>query len=331
MRGLILCAGLGERLRPITSTIAKPTVPFLNIPMLGFPLFWFEQMGLDRLVINTHYQKESVEKAARSLVEWDYALDFRHESPEILGSGGAMWNARDELSGSKNFITANGDAVFLLDRKSALNEMLAFHEHSKSLATLLTCPYPGVGETIPGVWVDANENVIAFGKSAPQPGAKCSHYTGVAIFSDRILDVLPAGPSNILYDILVKEIARGERVSVWTEEMKWFETGKPQEYLSASQECLEMLFTGGGVRWHLVDILDRFAPGWRNYTERNVFAHEKPLFAFSATDRVLLGANVKSATPVSFQGKSIIGNGADLSNTSNIEGIYMPAIDYWVK
>lgn len=333
MRGLILCAGLGERLRPITSKLAKPAVPFLNIPMLAYPLFWLEQLGLKELLINTHYLPQTVEKAAREVCEWKYALDFLHESPEILGSGGAIWNARNRLYGAKNFIVANGDAVLLLDRKSALNDMLAYHQETRALATLLACPYPGVGTTMPGVWVNNLRDVVGFGKTAPTPNAQCLHYTGVAIFSGRILDMLPNGASNILYDVLLKEIAKGEVVNVWNEAMKWFETGKPREYLAASYECLDMLFTNDGVRWHLVDILDRFTPGWRNHSEPQIYARERLKYDHKQLEpaRVLMGPDVHSSTAIMFEGRSILGKGLDLSGRTSTEGVFIPEANMWVR
>ncbi len=68
MRGLILSAGLGERLRPITLKKAKPAVEFLNIPMLGFPYYWLSTLGLSQLTLNTHYLPDSVRRGRHACV-----------------------------------------------------------------------------------------------------------------------------------------------------------------------------------------------------------------------------------------------------------------------
>lgn len=330
---MILCAGLGERLRPITTNIAKPAVPFLNVPMLGYPLFWLEQLGLDRLVINTHYLPETIIAAANRLCDWDYRVEFTTESPEILGSGGAIWNARDHFYSEKNFVVANGDSVFFLNRTNALNDMFAFHLETRALATLLVCNYPGVGEKFPGVWVNKNCDVKTFGKTPLADKQQCYHYAGVIFFNRDILDVLPKGSSNILYDVLVPQIAKGERVNVWIEEMKWYETGRPKDYLSASYECLESLFTNEGVKWHIVDILDRFEPGWRNSLEGFVAAKEKPDFLFKTaeTTRVLIGHGVRSKTLVTFEGRSVLGENLDLTGRGATEGVYLSEIKMWIR
>jgi NDP-sugar pyrophosphorylase family protein len=332
MHALILAAGLGQRLRPLTASIAKPAVPFLNVPMLGFPLFWLETLGLKHLVINTHYQPDSIIQAAERVCEWTYTTQFSHESPEILGSGGAMWKAESQLAGNGHFFTANGDAVFLFARKKVLQDMLRRHQESKALATLLVCPHPGVGESLPGVWISQGQDVQFFGKG-PHPDLNCLHYTGVAVFSDQIFAKLPRGPSNILYDVLTKEIEHGEIVNVWNEPMKWYETGRPRDYLHATRDCLRMLFNGEAPKWFLTDVLDRFTPGWRNHSDTHVFAAEEPKFRYKCTDsaQVLIGAGVHSSTEIVFDGLSVLGAGLDLSGRASTDGVYLPEARTWVR
>jgi len=332
MRGLIFSAGLGERLRPITSRVAKPAVRFLNIPILGFPLFWLEQLGLERIVFNTHYLPETVERAAREICEWDYQTHFSHE-PEILGSGGGMWQARDQLHGGGNFVTLNGDAVFLLDSKKTMKKILDYHQRTKALATLLVCPYPGIGEKVSGVWFDSTKKVVRFGKGT-EKDLNCLHFTGLIFFADRILGKLPAGNSNILYDVLMPEIQKGELVNVWVEdEMKWYETGRPRDYFYAANDCLDLLFSSEGVRWHLVDVLDRFTPGWRNHTEEHLVAFEKPNFSYTCQEgsKVLLGKNTTSKTSIHFDGHTVLGEGLSLSGRAGVEGIYLSEADMWIR
>src|SRR6185312_3491165 len=96
MRALILSAGLGERLRPLTLRRAKPAVEFLNMPMLAFPYFWLDSVGLSDAVFNTHYLPETVRHAAMHVVRPSTQLHFTHEDA-ILGSGGGIWNARFQL------------------------------------------------------------------------------------------------------------------------------------------------------------------------------------------------------------------------------------------
>ena len=333
MRGLIFSAGLGERLRPLTAHVAKPAMRFLNVPMMGFSLFWLEQLGLSNIVFNTHYLAETVQKTAQGAQDWNYDVHFSHE-PQILGSGGGIRQAREHLDGDGSFVTANGDAVFLLDSSKTMKTVFEFHRRTGALATLLACPFPGVGEHLPGVWIDDNKKVMKFGKAdAKTKDLECLHYTGVMFLADRIFDVLPDGPSNILYDVLQSQMAKGELVNVWAEEMKWYETGRPRDYFFAANECLDLLFSDEGVRWHLTDILDRFTPGWRNHSEHQMFAQEKPKFPYQFNDgaKVLLGKNITSSTSIHFDGHTILEGDLNLTGRAGIEGIYLPQSSMWIR
>ena len=55
MKAMLLSAGYGNRFKPHTNKVAKPAIPFLNIPMLGYPIYYLEQIGIEKLAINTHY------------------------------------------------------------------------------------------------------------------------------------------------------------------------------------------------------------------------------------------------------------------------------------
>jgi NDP-sugar pyrophosphorylase family protein len=274
-----------------------------------------------------------VRSAAEEACEWRYSVHFSHE-PEILGSGGGIWQAREHLYGDGNFVIANGDSVFFLDSLKTMTAMFDYHKRTKALATLLVCPLPGIGETRPGVWFTKGRDVVTFGNaSANTKELTCRHYAGIIFFSDRIFDVLPAGSSNILYDVLQKEIAKGEIVNVWEEEMKWYETGKPRDFFFAANECLDMLFSPEGVRWHIPDILDRFTPGWRNHTEDQMFGYEKPNFPYNFNEgaKVLFGRDIVSKTAIHFDGHTILNGSLDLSGRAGIEGIYLSKSKMWIR
>lgn len=261
MRGLILSAGLGERLRPLTLKKAKPAIEFLNIPMLGFPYYWLNTLGLSQLVFNTHYLPESIRHAAMHVCQPGIPLHFSHETA-ILGAGGGIWNARPLLEGDRDFLVANGDGVVLCEHADTLEQMLAFHERKDSLCTLLVCPLEGVGTRRPGVWMDNSGEIVNFGKAPKRAYTECLHYASYMILSKRIWNYLPEGNSNILYDVVEPQIAAGEKAYGFrVDTMKWYETGSAVEYLSATRECLELMRGPSALGRCAREIVAKLAPG----------------------------------------------------------------------
>lgn len=259
MRGLILSAGLGERLRPYTLKKAKPAIEFLNIPMLGFPYFWLDTIGTKQFVFNTHYLPETIRHAAMHVADPSAHLHFTHE-PAILGSGGGIWNARSLIEGEDTFAVANGDGVILCEQMDVMQQMLDFHVSKNALATILVCPHEGIGTTIPGVWMDAHNEVVNFGKSASKPNLRCLHYASYMLFSKRLWNYLPEGSSNILYDVLTTEISHGEKVYGFeVKNMQWFETGNVKDYLHATRTCLEYIRDGHPLGKSARQIIEKLA------------------------------------------------------------------------
>lgn len=259
MRGLILSAGLGERLRPFTLTRAKPAIEFLNIPMLGFPYYWLNTLKLNQVSFNTHYLPESIRHAAMHVVDPAVPMYFSHEE-NILGSGGGIGFAKHLLEGD-HFVVANGDGVVLCEHKDTLEQMMDFHIRKNALATLLVCPLEGVGTRLPGVWMDNTGEVVNFGKAAKKNYSECFHYASYMIFSRRVWEYIPAGSSNILYDVLEPEIAHGEKVYGFrVDNMRWFETGNAEEYLAATKTCLELMHSNSALGRCALDIVATLAP-----------------------------------------------------------------------
>lgn len=264
MNALILAAGIGERLRPYTQRIAKPAIPFLNIPIISYPLFYLEQAGLKNLVVNTHHLPDTIEKAVKGILHPASNVMFSHE-PDILGSGGGLAQAMELLAEDEDVFVANGDAVALFPAPDILKDLLAMHQKESALATLLVCPFPPARENFGGVYVNINNQVTDFSKtSLNDPSSKPSHFTGFMVVNSRVWRGLAKKPSNLLYDILLPKIKAGGRVMALSQpKSHWFETGNVSDYLTATRTCLELLAAPSWAEITLAQILDRYSSGWR--------------------------------------------------------------------
>ena len=249
MKAMMLTAGLGTRLRPVTNVFAKPVVPFLNIPLLCYPLELIRELGIDSIVLNTHYKPEQVSSVAdRVLKANGFSVSLSHEPGEPLGSGGGIWQARDRLRDTDALLVSNGDEVILPLDKDVMGRFLDEHRKHDALATILVMEHPLVGKQFGGVWTAGDGRVLGFGKDRSQfPKAKTGyHYIGLLLLSPRIFEFLPEGESNILYDALTVAIAKGESVRAFVGRFTWFETGNPHDFLSATKSALALLSGGIG-------------------------------------------------------------------------------------
>src|SRR5215218_7259550 len=108
MKAMILAAGFGTRLFPLTIDRTKPAIPFLGKPLVAYVAEYAAKFGFRDFVVNLHHQPESVKQALGDGSAYVVKIQYSLESPEILGTSGALDNARDLL---------NGDTVLIINGK----------------------------------------------------------------------------------------------------------------------------------------------------------------------------------------------------------------------
>lgn len=129
-KAMILAAGFGSRLKPLTDTVPKALIPYNGFPMIYNVIQKLKFAGIESIVINTHYLSEQMKKYFE---ENDFGIEINlvHEN-EILGTGGAIKNAAQYLNNSGDFLVYNVDVSSDID----INEMYKFHIFNNSFATL---------------------------------------------------------------------------------------------------------------------------------------------------------------------------------------------------
>ncbi|MGE0764642.1 MAG: NDP-sugar synthase [Bdellovibrionales bacterium] len=266
MNALIFAAGRGERLRPFTDKIAKPAIPFLNVPMMGYPIFYLEKAGVKNFIFNTHHLPATIESSARQLCGKRAGVLFSPEQPEILGSGGGLAKAVSVYPqlAKDDLLIANADMVALYENPQVVTDLLRRHRESGALATLLVCPFPNAKESFGGVYADTQGQVRRFSKTAlTDPNLKPWHFAGFMVVSPLAWQGLSTQPSNLFYDIFQKKIDQGGKVIVLTvPATAWYETGNLKDYLASTEAALKLLATPSPTQRTLIQILDRFTPGW---------------------------------------------------------------------
>ena len=283
--GLILTAGIGERLRPVTLKLAKPAVPFLNLPLMSFAWTWLQHLGVNEVTCNLHYLPDTVSRAfflvARSAKNPGLRTNLSDETAKILGSSGAIFFAEKFLSGGDYFAFMNGDEVLLPSRLDVAKKLREVHEREKAFATLLVTKHADVGVRFGGVFADRAGRVRGFKKASkgtPDAGfvsaygsdASPYHWTGLQLISREIFKYTRPGESNIFYDVMTEAIAAGEKVCVLEDACTWLETGNEKDFLLATGEILKILASavkknGKGLSANEQWLMDMFAVVQPNY------------------------------------------------------------------
>jgi NDP-sugar pyrophosphorylase family protein len=231
MKAMILAAGYGERLWPLSSDRTKPAFPVLGKPLVGFVAEYLARYGFADIVVNLHHQPNSVRAALGDGSKFGVRLEYVHE-PVILGTSGALDNARDFLEGG-TFVVVNGKLITDLDLKAALET----HRQQNALATLVLLPNPkherfSVVETGDGL-------VTGFGGmpagSQGQDGDPPMMFTGIHILESRVFDYIPRGVfSHTITDVYLPAIAKGERIAAHVSSGMWYELSTLKRYLDIS-------------------------------------------------------------------------------------------------
>src|SRR5215212_6828856 len=136
MRAMILAAGYGTRLWPLTIDRTKPAIPFMGRPLIGYVAEYLAGYGFDDLVVNLHHQPDSVRAALGDGSAFGVRFHYVEE-PVILGTSGAIGNARHLLDGD-HFVVINGKLATDIDLREALDT----HRRTGALATLVLRPNP---------------------------------------------------------------------------------------------------------------------------------------------------------------------------------------------
>jgi len=135
MKAMILAAGFGTRLFPLTIDRTKPAIPFLGKPLVGYVAQYVARFGFDDVIVNLHHQPDSVRRALGDGSDFGVRITYTVEEPDILGTAGALDNARHLLEDGP-FLIVNGKIISDIDVAAAVDT----HKRSNALATMVLKP-----------------------------------------------------------------------------------------------------------------------------------------------------------------------------------------------
>jgi NDP-sugar pyrophosphorylase family protein len=241
MRAMILAAGFGTRLWPLTVGRTKPALPFLNRPLIAYTIEYLRRFGVEEIIINLHHEPASVRDQIGDGSRYGVKIIYSVEEPDILGTAGALDQVRGRLE-RETFFVVNGKIITDLDLDAALQT----HRERRALATLVLKPNPK-RERFSEVRVSPDARSVEFA-GFPEAQSQISNFeseigplmfTGIHVLEPGIFEYIPRGVfSDSVRDVYPQAMAAGEVVTGHVAEGSWYELSTLARYLDISLEFL---------------------------------------------------------------------------------------------
>jgi len=233
MKAMIMAAGLGTRLLPLTETLSKPMVPVAGRPAIGHLVTLLARHGFTELAANLHYQPGQIRDHLGDGSAYGVGLRYVFE-PELSGTAGGVGRFRDFL-GDDTFLVISGDALTDID----LTALMAAHKASGGLCTLAVTPVDDPSRY--GVVVhDERQRITGFQEKPSRQEAHsnlCS--CGIYACQPSIFEYIPKGRFvDFAKDVFPAAMAAGDALYAWHADSYWNDVGSLGAYLQGNADAL---------------------------------------------------------------------------------------------
>ncbi len=312
MKAMVLAAGLGLRMRPLTLLCAKPVLPVLNRPLLHWTMARLAGAGVRDVVVNLHHLPETIASALGTGRRFGLRIRYSHEAV-ILGTGGGPRAVR-ELFGDEPLLVVNGDVLFDFD----VRRVLAAHRASGAVATLALRRNP-VPYAYSPVVADRSGRILSIAGRPRRARGRVGMLASVHVMDPRLLERLPEGASDSVRDLYIPLLAEGAHLHGVRTRGAWYDFGRPALYRDAQLQLLP----GRGRDRVLVDGKARVAATAR--LRRSVVGGRARVASGARVERSVLwgGAVVEAGARVS--GAIVATGGVVRAGEAAEEVIVLPA------
>jgi mannose-1-phosphate guanylyltransferase/mannose-1-phosphate guanylyltransferase/phosphomannomutase len=307
---MVMAAGLGTRLRPITHEIPKPVVPVGNVAIVEQLVRLLAAHGVDEVIANLHWFPETVRGRLGDGSELGVEVTYSEEE-ELLGTAGGVRNVADFLrgGGEDTFIVLAGDALTDVD----LTALAEAHRANGGVATLAVKKVKDVSEY--GVIVtDADGRVQGF-QEKPDPAEALSDLVNCMIyaFSPEVFDYFPADdPVDFANDVFPALLEHDVPFHVHEIDAYWNDVGTLREYLQGNLDLVEGLVTLPRLGGELVD--DSPPEGVEAFGDD-----------VQVEGRILFGEGCRIGDGARLSGPLVIGPGAEIGAGAQVkEAVLLP-------
>jgi mannose-1-phosphate guanylyltransferase len=234
MRAMVMAAGLGTRLRPLTYEVPKPMVPVVNQPIMGHILRLLPRNGFSEVIANLHWFPDTIRNRFGDGSALGVALSYSYEE-ELMGTAGGVRNV-SSFFGDEPFLVMAADALTDID----LEALVAAHNENGGIATLAVKQVPNVSEF--GVVIaDADGRIQGF-QEKPDPAEALSDLASCMIYilEPEIFDYFPDQHAvDFALEVFPALLANDVPFHVHRIDSYWNDVGSLPEYIQGNLDVLD--------------------------------------------------------------------------------------------
>ena len=314
MKAMILAAGKGTRVRPLTYDLPKPMIPILGKPVMEYLVEHLAKYGVKQIMVNVSYLHEKIESyfgdGRRFGVEIGYSFEGELHNgemvPQPIGSAGGMRKIQD-FGGffDETTLVICGDALIDLDIGAALFE----HRAKGAIASIVTKQVAPDEVSNYGIVVtDATHRVLSFQEKPSRETAQSDlASTGIYLFEPQVLDFIPAGQSfDIGSELFPLLVARGLPLYAQKRFFNWVDIGQIPDYWAALQRVM------------MGEVAEMEIPGTQIRDGVWVGLNTRIADQCTITGPVYIGSNCRIAPGSEIVGPTWIGHGCDIGENARI-------------
>jgi mannose-1-phosphate guanylyltransferase len=234
VKGIILAAGFGTRLRPLTDKVPKPLLHVGGQPMIQYSLLLLRKYGITDVVINLHCHAEQIIEAIGDGRQFGMKIDYSEET-DILGTGGGIRKIASDFS-HETSIVINGDIVIDID----LSKLIRFHLENQGAATLVLREAEA-GDGFGRLEIDATHRIRnILGRLRWKSALKQQFmFTGLHLINRPVLDYIPEGQAYSIIDAYLEMLKENKKLCAFITTGYWNDLGHIDRYHSVDRALKE--------------------------------------------------------------------------------------------
>lgn len=286
-KAMIMAAGVGSRLEPLSSVVPKPLVPLANIPTMDILVKHLSSFGIKDIIANTYYKAEDIQEHYNKN---SYGTNFQFiKETELSGTAGGVKKCQFFFEKGEDFIIMSGDGLTDID----INQAYSSHKQSGSIATIITKEVEHKDVSKYGIIVpDSKGFVDSFQEKPTLEEAKSNlANTGIYIFNYEIFNFIP---QNTFYDfaknVFPSILDSGIKINTYTHYGYWSDIGSLEQYKQSNADIIN-----------------------------NKVSSFSPQIIMTKNGSYICGQNSHIGTNTRLIGENVIGNNCIIGNNCNIK------------